>query len=140
RDREVISVEADRAACAAARENLAARGLTARIVETDASTFAIPTKTAVVVLDPPRAGARASVSAIADRGARGNAPAVGDFACDPPTLGRDVGILQAAGWELQTLETFEMFPHTSHVETLAVLVPRSRANGPPSAEPRGRGV
>ena len=45
-------------------------------------------------------------------------------ACDPPTLARDVKTLVAAGYTLRDVETFEMFPQTSHVETIAVLVPR----------------
>jgi 23S rRNA (uracil1939-C5)-methyltransferase len=138
RDRDVVAVEESAAACVAARANLAARGLArnashhheSRVVEADASTFAIPKGTKVVVLDPPREGARAICDALADRSRarRSNAPAVVYVACDPPTLARDVKILTAAGWEIRVVETFEMFPHTSHVETLVVLVPSGRAD------------
>lgn len=47
--------------------------------------------------------------------------------CDPPTLGRDLGILDAR-FELVSLTVFEMFPETSHVETLAVLRARERGS------------
>jgi 23S rRNA (uracil1939-C5)-methyltransferase len=132
RERSVVAVEQDRDACAAARENLAARSATgsgsatldARVVEADAAAFPIPKGTRVVVLDPPREGARAVAEALAARGARANAPSIVYVACDPPTLARDVRILVEAGWELRAVETFEMFPQTSHVETVAVLVPR----------------
>jgi 23S rRNA (uracil1939-C5)-methyltransferase len=74
----------------------------------------------VVVLDPPRAGApgasRAIASARADR--------VVYVACDPATLARDLGGLVRAGYELTHLETVELFPQTSHMETLARLVRR----------------
>lgn len=132
RERSIIAVEQDRDACLAARENLAARSASiggratseARIVEADAASFPIPKGTKVVVLDPPREGARAVAEALAARGVKTNAPAVVYVACDPPTLARDVRTLIEAGWELRTVETFEMFPQTSHVETVAVLVPR----------------
>lgn len=121
RDRDVIAVEQDREACIAARENLAARGLSARIVEADAAAFTIPKATSVLVLDPPREGARAVVEALAAR--KGRAPAIVYVACDPPTLARDVRTLVNAGYVIHAIETFEMFPHTSHVETVVALAP-----------------
>jgi 23S rRNA (uracil1939-C5)-methyltransferase len=116
-------VEHDAEACAAARTNLKDRSLDARVVVADAASFAIPRGTRLVVLDPPREGAKATAEALAASGGRSNAPAVIYVACDPTTLARDVRVLVAAGWELRAVETFEMFPHTSHVETVAVLVP-----------------
>lgn len=122
RDRDVIAVEQSAEACRAARENLAARGLAARVVEADASTFALPRAASLVVLDPPREGARAVTAALADRASKARPPAIVYVACDPPTLARDVRALAQAGWELRSVETFEMFPQTSHVETVVVLV------------------
>jgi 23S rRNA (uracil1939-C5)-methyltransferase len=119
RERDVVAVERDADACVAARANLAARGLAARVVEADASSFPVPKATRLVVLDPPREGARAVVERLA--GARASRTAVLYVACDPPTLARDVRILTAAGWGLRAVETFEMFPHTSHVETVVAL-------------------
>jgi 23S rRNA (uracil1939-C5)-methyltransferase len=127
RDREVVAVEQDRDACAAARENLSERGVVARVVEADASAFAIPKMTSVVVLDPPREGARAVAEALAARrrASKQGSPSIVYVSCDPPTLARDVRTLTEAGYVLRSAETFEMFPHTSHVETVAVLVPGS---------------
>jgi 23S rRNA (uracil1939-C5)-methyltransferase len=113
----VIAVESDRDACAAARANLAVRGLTARIVEADARGFAIPASTKIAILDPPRVGAKEVCRALAER----PVPGVVYVSCDPPTLGRDLEMLASAGYELRTLDTFEMFPQTSHVESVAVL-------------------
>jgi 23S rRNA (uracil1939-C5)-methyltransferase len=122
RDRkEVVSVEQDKAACVAARANLEARSLTARVVEADANTHPIPKGTSLVVLDPPRDGARAACEALAARAAKPKAPAILYVSCDPPTLARDVKTLVAAGYRISVLETFEMFPQTSHVETVVVL-------------------
>jgi 23S rRNA (uracil1939-C5)-methyltransferase len=72
-----------------------------------------------VVLDPPRTGAKEIAAALASR----PLPAVVYVSCDPPTLGRDLGVLAAAGYAPAAIETFEMFPQTSHVETIAALVP-----------------
>ncbi|WP_407317638.1 TRAM domain-containing protein [Isoptericola halotolerans] len=72
----------------------------------------------VVVLDPPRAGAgRGVVGAIADL-----TPArIVYVACDPAALARDVGLLGERGYSLSGLRAFDLFPHTHHVECVAVL-------------------
>jgi 23S rRNA (uracil1939-C5)-methyltransferase len=113
----VTAVESDRDACDAARKNLAARGLTAKVTEADASSFAIPSGTRLVVLDPPRAGARDVARALAEK----PVPAALYVSCDPATLGRDLATLAPAGYEAAAVETFEMFPQTSHVETVVGL-------------------
>lgn len=118
KDRKVVAVESDRASCQAARTNLEARGLAARVIDADASTFAIPASTKLVVMDPPRTGAKDVARALAAR----PVGAVVYVSCDPPTLGRDLAILAEGGYELRAIETFEMFPQTSHVETVAALV------------------
>ncbi|WP_166848314.1 class I SAM-dependent RNA methyltransferase [Isoptericola sp. BMS4] len=72
----------------------------------------------VVVLDPPRAGAgRGVVDAIAERSPR----RVVYVACDPAALARDVAYLAERGYELADLRAFDLFPHTHHVEAVAVL-------------------
>lgn len=72
----------------------------------------------VVVLDPPRAGAgRAVVAAIADRGPH----TVVYVACDPAALARDLAYFGDHGYELADLRGFDLFPHTHHVEAVAVL-------------------
>lgn len=120
RDRELTAVESSKDACASARVNLAARGLTAKVIEADAATFVIPKPTRLLVLDPPREGARAVCAALT--GARTKLSRIIYVSCDPPTLVRDVKLLGGAGWKIATAETFEMFPHTSHVETVISLV------------------
>ena len=56
RVRALVAVESSREACDAARANLRARGLDARVVEADAETYAWSPRTRLVVLDPPRGG------------------------------------------------------------------------------------
>jgi tRNA/tmRNA/rRNA uracil-C5-methylase (TrmA/RlmC/RlmD family) len=72
----------------------------------------------LVVLDPPRTGAKRDVvSAIAEREPR----AVAYVACDPAALARDVGIFAEHGYAMRSLRAFDLFPMTHHVECVAVL-------------------
>ncbi|WP_203335590.1 class I SAM-dependent RNA methyltransferase [Nocardioides limicola] len=72
----------------------------------------------VVVLDPPREGARApvvaQVASIAPR-------AVAYVACDPAALARDVALFAGHGFRLRALRAFDLFPMTHHVECVALL-------------------
>jgi tRNA/tmRNA/rRNA uracil-C5-methylase (TrmA/RlmC/RlmD family) len=73
----------------------------------------------LVVLDPPRAGAkRQVVRAITERAPR----AVAYVACDPAALARDVAYFAEAGYRLADLRAFDLFPMTHHVECVALLV------------------
>jgi tRNA/tmRNA/rRNA uracil-C5-methylase (TrmA/RlmC/RlmD family) len=72
----------------------------------------------VVVLDPPRVGAgRKVIDAIASR----RPSRVVYVACDPAALARDVSYLAGHGYELDGLRAFDLFPHTHHLEAVAVL-------------------
>jgi 23S rRNA (uracil1939-C5)-methyltransferase len=113
----VLAVEAEARAVAAARENIEARGLRARVVQADAGAFDLPQGVRAVLLDPPRAGAADASEKIA----RSRARHVAYVSCDASTLARDARTLVSAGFRLSKVETFEMFPHTSHVETLALF-------------------
>ena len=76
----------------------------------------------LVVLDPPRSGAGAAVlDRVLDLAPR----AIAYVACDPASLGRDVGFLRAAGWRVASVRGFDLFPMTQHVEAVALLVPSS---------------
>jgi len=75
-----------------------------------------------VLLDPPRAGALALLPHIA----RLAPERLLYVACDPDTLARDVGLLvQQHGFKLLAAGVVDMFPHTAHVESLALLAPGS---------------
>ncbi|GAB4002970.1 class I SAM-dependent RNA methyltransferase [Nocardioides ultimimeridianus] len=75
----------------------------------------------LVVLDPPRTGAkRAVVEQVVARTPR----AVAYVACDPAALARDVAIFAEHGYELVGLRAFDLFPMTHHVECVAQLVRR----------------
>jgi tRNA/tmRNA/rRNA uracil-C5-methylase (TrmA/RlmC/RlmD family) len=71
----------------------------------------------VVVLDPPRAGAGATVvRAIARQSPR----VIAYVACDPAALARDLENLNRSGYELTGLRAFDIFPMTHHVECVAI--------------------
>jgi 23S rRNA (uracil1939-C5)-methyltransferase len=118
-----IEIDADAAACA--RQNFTDRAIEGKFTVADADAFVIPPRAEIVVLDPPRSGAPGAVKAIIASSVR----SVVYVACDPPTLARDLGALVRAGFVLTHVETFELFPQTSHIETVVRLV-RSRPGSP----------
>lgn len=71
----------------------------------------------VIVLDPPRTGAKALVHELDEA----NAPALVYVSCDPATLARDVKTLSGQGWTPVRVVAVDMFPHTPHVETVCRL-------------------
>jgi len=116
----VVAVEADRTACRHARTNLAAlEGAAVECGPTDGVLRAgLDEPFDLVVLDPPREGAkRAVVEQVVDRRPR----AVAYVACDPAALGRDVAIFAEHGYELTAVRAFDLFPMTHHVECVALL-------------------
>jgi len=75
----------------------------------------------VVVLNPPRRGVDVQVTAVLADAAQRGVRAIIYVSCDPATLSRDLARL--ASWRIDAMRCFDMFPQTSHVETVCVLVP-----------------
>jgi 23S rRNA (uracil1939-C5)-methyltransferase len=72
----------------------------------------------VVVVDPPRAGlSKKIVRRVIECGA----PRVVYVSCNPTTLAPNAAQLVAAGYRLRRVRPVDMFPHTPHVECVAVL-------------------
>ncbi len=117
----LVTVEGSRSACRRAEHNLAEftgvrvlAGSVDEVLERE-----VPEGFDVVVLDPPREGARRTVvEQVAARARR----AVAYVACDPAALARDLATFRELGWELADLRAFDLFPMTSHVEVVAKLV------------------
>jgi tRNA/tmRNA/rRNA uracil-C5-methylase (TrmA/RlmC/RlmD family) len=117
----VLSVEGSPAASKDARKNLhgfgqieIVQGKVERVLRSQAQVLD------AVVLDPPRAGAgKAVVQAVASRNPR----VVGYVACDPASFARDLGYFLQLGWSLDSLRVFDLYPHTHHMESFAVLTP-----------------
>ena len=71
----------------------------------------------LVVLNPPRAGVHADVT---DALATSPAERVIYISCNPATLARDLKRM-AGAYRLASVRTFDLFPQTAHVETVALL-------------------
>ncbi|WP_322409622.1 class I SAM-dependent RNA methyltransferase [Microbacterium invictum] len=127
----VVSVESDAQATAHATTNLQAwpamRAETGRVdrwlprfahdlARADAEALSRGT----ILLDPPRAGAgRQVVDAVAAL-----APAAVVYvACDPVALARDLRTFRDHGYDTALVEAIDLFPHSHHVEAVAVLTP-----------------
>lgn len=70
-----------------------------------------------IVLDPPRAGAKPLVPALA----KSKAETIVYVSCDPATLARDLKGLSDGGWKLDRVRALDLFPNTPHVETVCRL-------------------
>lgn len=121
---EVVAVErapsSARDAVANARRNRLG-GL--RVVRQDVSAALAATRRESgerVVLDPPRTGLEREV--VAQVAAR-RPEAIVYVSCDPPTLGRDLALFAARGFRPDTVEIFDLFPDTFHLETVVRLIP-----------------
>ncbi|GAA2137358.1 class I SAM-dependent RNA methyltransferase [Arthrobacter humicola] len=74
-----------------------------------------------LILDPPRAGAgKAVVKQLIDAGPR----AIAYVSCDPASFARDLGYFRQGGWGMAALRAFDLYPHTHHMETVALLTPQ----------------
>ena len=117
----VVAGEGDRRAVTDARRNLHARppGLR-RQGRVDRALADVSEPVDLVVLDPPRVGARRRV---VEQVARLAPRAVVYVACDPAALARDVATFADEGYALRRLRAFDIFPMTHHVECVALLTP-----------------
>jgi 23S rRNA (uracil1939-C5)-methyltransferase len=121
--RNLVAVESDPLAAVALRENLRARAIEGVRVEAGDAARHARARADVLVLDPPRTGARE----VCDVVVRGAGPRrIVYVSCDPATLGRDLAVLSPR-YALRALDVFEMFPHAGHVEVVATL---TRTNTP----------
>lgn len=127
---EVTAVEKGHRAVADARHNAKVNAVDDRVtvIEADATEHMVEAARKgrsfdVVLMDPPRAGSTPAflqaLDAIAPRAAV-------YVSCNPRTQRRDVDVLVRRGWTLDALEVVDMFPHTKHAETVALLTPPSR--------------
>lgn len=123
---QVTAVEANPAAMQDLRANLHSKA--AHLVERTTLDFlkaSVPqvergkqSRPELILLDPPRAGAGAAVCQLL---ARCNPRRIVYVSCDPATLGRDLAALIQSGYQLQHLHMVDMFPQTTHLETIAML-------------------
>ena len=117
---KVTGFEASHALVARARENAAANGLVAQFEAVDLFHARIDAFGPFdkVLLDPPREGAVEVVKRIGT----GWPWRIVYVSCDPATLARDAGVLvHTKGFTLEAAGVVNMFPHTAHVESVALF-------------------
>ena len=120
RCKSVLAVEGDGAMVARLQDNSAANGLTnidgMALNLSDPELFGRLTKTDIILLDPPRAGAAELIPWLSRQKAR-----ILYVACEPSALVRDAKGLLAAGYGITKIGVMDMFPQTRHVETMALF-------------------
>jgi len=130
---QAVGIEQDpRAAKAAARDAPEGFTVLSGTVEERLSE-ALPAD--VVILNPPRAGVDAHVAATLRTGGPQRVIYV---SCDPATLARDLARLREA-YDVSEIRAFDLFPQTSHVETVVVLERRATMENPDSEGPDSEG-
>lgn len=113
-------IDSDHHNCVMARQN--SRSDTQQVIEAPAEkALEYIDDTHVLVVDPPRAGLHA---AIIDRIRSVLPPAIVYLSCNPSTQARDVALLQDI-YTLESVEGYNFFPRTPHIESLVSL--RKRA-------------
>jgi len=122
---EVIGIEAVETMVERGRENAARAGLAnAQFIAANLLTLsqnrlrATCGKIDAVLLDPPRDGAKE----IIDKLPQLSPKRIVYVSCNPATLARDAKVLVAAGYQLDSVGVLDMFPHTAHVESMALFV------------------
>lgn len=71
-----------------------------------------------IVVDPPRKGCD---QALLETLVKMNPKKIVYVSCDPATLGRDLGYLDQQGYKVEKVQPVDMFPHTTHVETVVLM-------------------
>ena len=124
RAREVVGVEGDAALVERARHNAALNQLgnvsfkTANLFDASIAATVLGGPFDRVLLDPPRAGALEVLPTLAALAPR----RMVYVSCHPGTLARDLDVLcHQHGFQLAAAGVIDMFPHTNHVESIAVL-------------------
>ena len=126
--REVVGIEGEAGLVARARANAARNGIenavfhVADLTAADGGAVALAGGYTRVLLDPPRTGALEVLPRVAALGAE----RIVYVSCHPGTLARDLGVLcHDLGYRLLSAGVIDMFPHTNHVESIAVLERRT---------------
>jgi 23S rRNA (uracil1939-C5)-methyltransferase len=131
RARSVLGIEGSAALVERARDNARRNGLAAdfaerNLFELTADALAADGIAEKWLIDPPREGAFALAKAVADLIQAGSAwtppRRIVYVSCNPATLARDAGLLvHQAGYRCAAAGVVNMFPHTAHVESIAVF-------------------
>jgi len=116
----VVGFEGNRELVERARANATANGVIAQFEVADLFKAGIGAfgPFAKILIDPPREGALEIVKGLNENWPR----RVVYVSCDPATLARDAAVLvHTKGFRLATAGVVNMFPHTAHVESIALF-------------------
>ena len=116
----VVGFEASRELIGRARSNAALNALTVQFEQANLFTHGIAPfgPFEKLLIDPPREGAVEIAKALPESWPR----RIVYVSCDPATLARDAGVLvHAKGFRLAAAGVVNMFPHTAHVESIALF-------------------
>ncbi|UJF24145.1 RsmD family RNA methyltransferase [Suttonella sp. R2A3] len=123
---QVLAIEGVSAMVARLKEHAQTLGLSERISARRADLFSVTakdinawTKADAWLIDPPRAGAQALVSALADAHKRPERLLY--VSCNPATLARDGRILIEQGYRATRGGIINMFPQTAHIESMVLF-------------------
>ena len=117
--KSVIGVETVPQAVENARKNAALNGISnARFICADAAEALASLSPTVAVIDPPRKG---TTPAFIDLIAKSTADRVVYVSCNPATLARDISFFCQNGFVPGAAYLYDMFPRTSHVETVVLM-------------------
>ena len=130
--RQVLGIEGSETLVARARSNARINGLATNTAFEARDLFAVTPHDLRELgtaerwlIDPPREGAFALAKAVADLAETGGwtpPQRIVYVSCNPATLARDAGLLvHQAGYKLSLAGVVNMFPHTAHVESMAVF-------------------
>lgn len=125
----ITAVEGDRSSGVDLLRNAAPHGSALRVAIGSVEDYlqhAGPGSAGTIVVDPPRTGiSRAAMQAVVAHGAR----RVVYVSCDPPTMARDARRLLDGGYRMTSLQAFDLFPNTPHVEAIGVFDQGARDGG-----------
>jgi 23S rRNA (uracil1939-C5)-methyltransferase len=120
----VVGVDSNPPSIRCARENAARLGVESLFFQQGKAEAAVASLAAqgrnfeLVVMNPPRSGARETVRKLRSL----SPPRVIMVSCDPATFARDAALLREEGYRLESLRALDLFPQTFHVETVALFV------------------
>ncbi len=120
RQAAVVGIEGNAALVASARDNAAANGLVAQfeVMNLFQPNLAPWGPFPKILIDPPREGAIELIKSLPEAWPL----RIVYVSCDPATLARDAGVLvHTKGFRLSAAGVVNMFPHTAHVESVAVF-------------------
>ncbi|MDR2861455.1 MAG: class I SAM-dependent RNA methyltransferase [Syntrophobacterales bacterium] len=122
--RTVYGIEGDKQAMRAARENMRRHRCDNVVLRQEDMTAGLgkmvndDVHPDVLVIDPPRTGCKSS---LIDQVVRLAPERIVYISCNPATQARDIRLLCDRMFQLEFLQPMDMFPHTAHIEVIALL-------------------